>query len=111
MSPKNKDILFVCQITDLSLRVVKFTSAGNAKKEIKEVEFENISPDINNQQLVEKLGRIFKTLGYDNNRVILSLPRSKATCRYLKIPSASPQEIDKIVSLQAPAICRIRPRN
>lgn len=54
------------------------------------------------RKISEKLARIFKKYNYKNNPVIISLPRHLATCRYLKIPSQNPQEIERIVNLQAP---------
>jgi hypothetical protein len=51
--------------------------------------------------VTEVLSRLLNKSGYRNNPLILALPRSKATCRYLKVPAQAPKEIEKIVSLQA----------
>ena len=66
------------------------------------VEVEKLSADITDKELTGKLSRLFKKLGYSQNPVIISLPRSKVATRFIKVPTQIPSEIDKIASLQAP---------
>lgn len=98
---KDKNSIFLCQITENYLKVIKCLLANGFKREFVGLEVEAIPPDINDKKLVERLKQIFSKLRYQNNHIIVSLPRSLATCRYLKIPSQHPKEIERIVNLQA----------
>lgn len=95
---KDKGTIFVCQITEDSLKVIKCLLNN---RQFIGLEIEAIPPDIDAKILTERLIQVFKKLEYNNNPVVISLPRSKVTCRYLKVPTQIPKEIDKIVSLQA----------
>ncbi len=66
------------------------------------LEIEALPLDIDDKRLTEQLARVFKKLGYNQNRVIISLPHSKVATRYLRVPTQIPNEIENIVSLQAP---------
>lgn len=101
MKDRKKNIVFLCQITDTTLKVAKCLSSNNSQRQFVGLEVESISPDINEKKLTEKLVQVFKGLGYSQNPVVISLSHSKATSRYLKIPASKPEEIEKIVSLQA----------
>lgn len=99
MKDKKKNILFACEFTDASLGIVKvFTGKTRV---VAGLSFEPISPDLDNKQLAQKLKEALKKHGFNNNRLIVSLARAKVTSRYLKIPTQAPDEIDKIVTLQA----------
>lgn len=97
---KVKKALFICQITDTALKVIKYGPEKGERKELLGLESEDIPYDINSKELGVRVNGIFAKLEYNSNPIIVSLPRSKATCRYLKIPSQSAQEIENIVSLQ-----------
>lgn len=98
---RNKKAVFICQISDDSLRAVK-CFIKNYKRVFSKLSLEKISAEISDKDLKEKLSRIFKDLDYNNNdRVIVSLARNYATCRYIKIPTKDSLEIEKIVALQA----------
>jgi hypothetical protein len=101
MIRRNNKSIFICQITDSHIRVVKSLAGRKHKREFTAFQAEAISSGIGEAEISVRLGKIFKKLGYSNNPVILSLPRHHATCRYLKIPAQSPQEIEKIANLQA----------
>lgn len=101
-SIKAKGAVFICQITENFLRVIKCLTAHNSKRQFVGLEAEAIAQDTDDKRLTEKLAQLFKKLGYSNNPLIVSLPRSKVTCRYLKVPTQIPEEIEKIASLQAP---------
>lgn len=92
--------IFVCQITDNSLKVIKYLV--NRRRELTALEAEKLSADTDDKALAERLNRVFKKLGYFAFApVIVSLPRNQATCRYLRVPTQTPEEIEKIASLQA----------
>ncbi|MBM3253534.1 MAG: hypothetical protein FJZ16_04715 [Candidatus Omnitrophica bacterium] len=102
MRVKKKNLIFLCQITENVLKVIKCLCSNNAKREFVGLEVEAIHSDINDKELSERLNRVFKRLGYSNNPIIISLPCEHATCRYLKVPAQASEEIEKIVYLQAP---------
>jgi Tfp pilus assembly protein PilN len=87
---------FIFQITDTHLKVARFQPSGGI-----DFQAEVIPPDADEKSIAERLARLLNKLEYRNNPLIIALPRSKVTCRYLKIPAQSPKEIEKIVSLQA----------
>lgn len=97
---KNKNVVFVCSITESFIKVIKCISKG-LKREIVGLEIESLLPDTDDKKLTKELSQLFLKLGYSNNPIILSLPRSQVTCRNLKIPSLIPQEIERISNLQA----------
>lgn len=101
MRVNNKKAVFVCQITDSLLKVIKCLRGGDNKTEFVAAGFETISPDIDDQLLVKKIGKIFTKLLFNNDSVVISLPSSNITCRYLKVPAQKPEEIERIISLQA----------
>lgn len=99
MKDNKKNILFVCEFTDTSLGIAKVFTGKT--RSVMALSSEPISPDLDNKQLAQKLKEALKKIGFNNNRLIVSLARAKVTSRYLKIPTQSPDEIDKIVTLQA----------
>jgi len=98
---KKKNSIFIFQITESAIKVIKCLLTGGSKREFVGLELETIASDIDDRKLSEKINKIFKKLEYNLNPVIVSLPRSHVTCRYLKVPAQIPQEIEKIASLQA----------
>lgn len=97
---KNKRTIFICQLTDSSLKVIKCLG-DDSKREFVDLAVEAVAADIDDKSLTQKFTQIFNRLGYSNNPVIVSLPCQKATCRYLKVPAQIPSEIERISSLQA----------
>jgi len=98
---KPKKTIFVCQLTEKYLKVAKCL-LHNSKRGFAGLELGALSPDIDDKKIAEKLSASLKKLEYNNNPLIISLPRNQATCRLIKVPSQLPQEIKRIVSLQAP---------
>ncbi len=98
----NKKIFFIIQISDNSFRALKCICAGGGKREFSDFEHVAFEPSIDDKKLTEIVSSSLKRMGYNNNQVIISLPRSKATCRYIKIPTQQPKEIGSIISLQVP---------
>jgi len=90
MKAKKKNAIFICQITESSFKVIKCL-IHNSVREFTDLEFE----------AVEKINQVFKKLEYNNNPVIVALARNQVTCRYIKVPTQAPEEIEKIVALQA----------
>lgn len=97
MKDNEKRTVFICQAGESSLKLVKFGSRG----ECLGVEVESLSVALKPKQAVDKVILLFNKLKYNKEPVILSLPRSSVTCRYLKVPAAGEAQIEKIVSLQA----------
>lgn len=97
-----KKATFVCQLIENSLKVIKYLPITSSERKFINLETETIPADIDDKNLAERINRLFKKLGYGNNPVVVSLPRSEVSCRYLKIPSQAPGEIEKIIGLQAP---------
>lgn len=99
MKPNTKDIIFIAQVRETSLEVIKLV--GGNKPELLGLEAEAVSADRDDKELVQKLRQILKRLEYNNHRLLVALPRQRAASRYLKVPTQIPKELDGIVSLQA----------
>ncbi|MBU0709633.1 MAG: pilus assembly protein PilM [Candidatus Omnitrophica bacterium] len=97
MSRKSRKTLFICQFTDKILKVVKCVSVSGQRKLF--VACEALEAD--QKGIAEALRRVLLKLGYNNDQIIISLPRIQSTCRYLRVPAQQPAEIEGIVSLQA----------
>lgn len=100
MRVKLKKTIFACQIADTYLRVIKFAGNNNTA-ELTGIESEALPPNIDDQVLTGKIKEVFDRLAFNNEPVIISLSSNNVTSRYLKIPAYRPEEIEKIVSLQA----------
>lgn len=98
----NKKAVFICQIMEGSIKVVKCLTNGGHKRELACLEYHKVPVDADDKVITDALKQALRKAGYANNPIILSLPRSQATCRYIKIPSNDPKEIDRIALLQAP---------
>ncbi len=109
MKAKKEKTIFLCQLSEGALSVIKCAPLRNGTSKFGELEIEALAGDREDKELPEKINKAFKKAGYNNEAIILSLPRSQATCRYLKIPSTSPQEIEKILYLQAGLYLPYRP--
>jgi len=94
-------MIFICQILENSLIVIKSAAINSPKGNFLACENLPLSPDTDETELADKLGGILKRLEYNNNQFILALPHKFAASRYLKVPTQIPQEIEKIVALQA----------
>jgi hypothetical protein len=86
-----KDFVFVCQISDDTCRIVKCLAQAGPRRQIADLE----------KTKLPGLAQALKKLGYNRHPIIVSLPRAQATARYIKIPSQSTHEIEKIIALQA----------
>lgn len=97
---KNKNYIFIIQITEFCLKIAKYCRILN-KRELIDFEFTSLVSGLNDKDLQQKVKLLLVKLGYNNNSVILSLPRHQATCRYIKVPAKTPSEIEKIIPFQA----------
>lgn len=97
----NKKAIFICQLSENVIKVIKARLINNGVREFIGLEFETVSPDSSDEELAQKLNLLFKKLQFSNEPVIVSLPRNLAALRFLKIPAVSGEELEKIVSLQA----------
>ncbi|MBI4706490.1 MAG: PilN domain-containing protein [Candidatus Omnitrophica bacterium] len=95
-----KKTVFVCQLSDTVLKVIKCLRTG-IKKQVLGVEVEKLPPGIDDKNISVRLGILLKKLSYNNDPFIIVLARQNVTCRYLKVPTHIPAEIEKIVGLQA----------
>ncbi|MFA6349341.1 MAG: pilus assembly protein PilM [Candidatus Omnitrophota bacterium] len=102
LNPKKTAGIFVCQLSEDGLKVVKCCFGSLGRREFSGVEFVPLSAVIDDKILSDIVKKVFKRLGYDNEQIIICLNRNKSTCRYIKIPSIQQTEIERIVSLQAP---------
>lgn len=100
MKTKSKKTLFTCQITENYIKVAKFL-ISQTKREFNGSEIKIIPAGTSDKNLTESIIQLLKKLGFNKNPIIVSLPRNFATCRYLKLPTQSSPEIEKIISLQA----------
>jgi len=100
MKTKNKKTIFICQISGSVLKIAKCIADSSSRMKVSDVAVEVLSSDSDDKGLIEKSSRAFKELGYNRNPIIVSLPRIQATCRQLRLPSQSPQEIENIIRLQ-----------
>jgi len=98
---KKKNFVFVLEIKEGYLKVLKCLIRPATKREFLGIELAVLAPDSEDGKVIETINQIFKKLEYNNDPVILSLPRNYATCRNIKIPAQSKQEIDRIASLQS----------
>lgn len=102
MKVNDKKIIFICQITENILKVIKCLWHSRNKIGILGLESETLTADADDDKINESIARLFKKLGFGNNRIIVSVPRAASTCRYLKVPTQIPQEIEDIIYLQGP---------
>ena len=100
MKTKTKNYLFICQFSDDAIKLIKCLS-DNSRMQFTTLEVEKLPANIEDKALIDKVSGIFKKLAYNQNRVIVSLPRSKIAARSLKVPTQVPGEIENIISLQA----------
>jgi Tfp pilus assembly protein PilN len=101
MKAKNKKAIFICHIGENALKVIKCALNKNEVREFVDLEVRSIPPDTDDKKISAQLKQVFDKLEYKNEPLVISLPRNQATCRYLKVPTEKPQEIERIISLQA----------
>ncbi|MDO8662641.1 MAG: PilN domain-containing protein [Candidatus Omnitrophota bacterium] len=93
MKDKNKKTIFIIQLSEAGLKIVKCLR-HNAQAEFLSLSLEKIASE-------KELSGVLNKQGFKSNEIIVALPSNQATCRFLKIPSQNPEEIEKISGLQA----------
>ena len=93
--------LFVSQVSETHLKVVKFQGARDARR-ITGLASNAIPPNSDEKGIREKLYGILKQMKFSHSPLIISLTRAKATSRYLKVPTQIPEEIESIITPHAP---------
>ncbi|MDD5246092.1 MAG: PilN domain-containing protein [Candidatus Omnitrophica bacterium] len=100
MARKNKNTVFIFQIVENYLKLAS-CSVGHSGMEIHEIELLEFPGQAEEKKIQQELKSAFQRMQYRNEPVFVCLPRLLATCRYIKVPSRIPQEIEKIASYQA----------
>ena len=101
MKTNNKNIIFVCQVSDQLLKVGKYSIQSGKIPVILGFESETLPPGADSKLFNDRVKLILKKLEFANDSVVICLPRSQVISRYIKIPSTSPAEVEKISFLQA----------
>mgnify|MGYP001557994757 CR=1 FL=1 len=99
---RKSDVFFICQLSEARLRVLKCSRNIARRVEFLEAKTEEFAALADQEALAFSLGRILKEMDFKDNSLIVSLPRTQVTCRYLKIPSKIPAEVEQMANLQAP---------
>ena len=100
MKAKKQKIIFVCQTNDQFLKVGKYSVEPGQKSKILGFEKNLIPSGADTKILKDAINSLLKKLEYSNNNIVVCLPRWQATCRYIKIPSITESEVEKIAYLQ-----------
>ncbi|OQX86888.1 MAG: hypothetical protein B6D55_04920 [Candidatus Omnitrophica bacterium 4484_70.2] len=99
---KANNTKFICEIQGNFLKIARF-DLNEKKKTIKNILWEVI--DIQDkEEIKKKVKLLLEKFHFRNTPIIVSLPRNLVTYRILRIPSQNEEEIEKIVSLQAPQL-------
>lgn len=98
---RKADVFFICQFGEARLRVIKCARTIARRVEFLEARTQEFPALTDKETLSVNLGRMLKELDFRGNLLIASLPCAQATCRYSKIPSKIPVEVEQIANLQA----------
>jgi Tfp pilus assembly protein PilN len=99
MKVNHQKTIFICQLSGHCLKVIKSPKGKNFSK-VFTAESRDIPVGADDAAVASQIIDLFKKLGYKNDPLIISLPHNYATCRYLRIPAESDEEIEGILSLQ-----------
>ncbi|MBU1727132.1 MAG: pilus assembly protein PilM [Candidatus Omnitrophica bacterium] len=94
---KRLNYVFVCQFSEGALKIVKIAPSKIKTAKVIDFSFDKLSAQPEDKAVFQSL----KKLGYDGQPIIVCLPRQYATLRFIKIPSQSNEEIDRIAKLQS----------
>ncbi len=97
---RDKNLSFVIQISEANFKIVKSAFAAHQEQKIS-IYAERLAAGILDQVLAEKLTQALAKLGFNNNPVVVCLPRGQVTCRIFKVPSQDAVETEKILNFQA----------
>jgi len=101
MKTKQKKALFILQITGNSLRLLRCGIGAKGRSEFTGLINEIIAQNTDDKGLSATISRALGKLEYSHQPLIVALPHNKVTCRHIKVPTQAPQEIEKVVALQA----------
>ncbi|MFA5118161.1 MAG: pilus assembly protein PilM [Candidatus Omnitrophota bacterium] len=103
MKAKAKNQIFVCQVIENTVRVLTCAPERTGPFDFTALEVIALPADegADEKKIAQTLAETLKKLGFQRQEIILSFPRANTTCRYLKFPTNIPEEIDKMLSLQA----------
>lgn len=93
------EILFLLQINDGCIKIVKCIKSKKAGLKISCFCFSAVSKDT--QEINNLAVKHLKECGFKNNKLIVSLKRNLITSRFLKVPSVNIREIEDIAQLQS----------
>jgi Tfp pilus assembly PilM family ATPase len=97
---KKKKYIFVVQVSEDNLKVVKCLHGPAKRKEIIAFDSKTFNSSVSDENLAGILKESLKQLEYNNHNLLLSLARAQATCRYVKLPATNISEIEKIIPYQ-----------
>jgi hypothetical protein len=102
MKAKAKNKIFVCQVIENTVRVLTCIPEHTVPFALSALEVVSLPAEgADEKRAAQALAETLKKLGFQRHEIILSFPRANTTCRYLKFPTQIPEEIDKMLSLQA----------
>lgn len=98
---RKKKIIFICQVTESCLKVITCFVRRDGRREFQDVVVEHLPAGMDDAGFARALGMVFRRLKFKGDPVIISLPRKYTVIRHIQIPAVLPEEIEKIISLQA----------
>ncbi|MFA5272278.1 MAG: PilN domain-containing protein [Candidatus Omnitrophota bacterium] len=98
LKTKDKKARFGICFGEDYLKIIKYIP--NRKKAFFDFKVVHFPVNPLDKEIIDKTFCALKDLGYNNNPIMISLPRNQATCRYVKIPTRLPSEIEKIIPFQ-----------
>jgi Tfp pilus assembly PilM family ATPase len=97
----NRRFTYIAAVTDTGVKVIQCLCAKGSRPEIAAAATREWALGTVESDMVASFREALKALDYDRHPVLISLSRSMATCRFIRIPAVVPSEIEKISSLQA----------
>jgi len=101
MKAKRKGPLFVCSFSENAINILKCTPLPGER--VLKVEAETLegTADQDRRAASALVRAALSRLGFRNHPFVVSLAQRQAASRFLKIPATAPDEIERIISLQA----------
>jgi len=110
MRAKNGSAVFVCQVLPGLLKIIKCSTDPRGEVRLLDFFVEPLPPDAE-AAIDASLRKGLKKMGFRSDSVVLSLPVNNVTCRFLKVPTQDPGEIQRIADLQAASYLPYAPRD
>jgi len=96
-----KQTVFIFQLSEGFFKVARRSLANGQKGFAWDLDLSPILPDTDDKKIFNQVVGVLRRMKYNGEPVVVSLPRLNVTSRYLKVPAQDPDEIEKIVGLQA----------